>query len=98
MSRRWTDEELQAASEANKAAGFLSFPEFKVELGLRMLEGIMAEKKVSKAKLAEVLGVSRQNVSQVFKGTQYFTVRQIRTMAEMFSMTPEQVCECFALL
>jgi len=98
MSRRWTDEELQAASEANKAAGFLSFPEFKVELGLAMLQDIMKEHGCSKAKLAQALGVSRQSVSQVFKGTQYFTVKQIRTMAEMFSMTPEQVCECFALL
>ena len=98
MSRRWTDEELQAASEANKAAGFLSFPEFKVELGLAILDGIMKDHNCSKAKLAEALGVSRQSVSQVFKGTQYFTVKQIRVMAEMFSMTPEQVCECFALL
>lgn len=98
MSRRWTDEELQAASEANKAAGFLSFPEFKVELGLRILEGIMKEKNVSKAKLADALGVSRQNVSQVFKGTQYFTVRQIRTIAEYLDLDPVQVCECFALI
>lgn len=94
----WTDEELKAASEANKAAGFMSFPEFKVELGLRMLEDIMDEKKVSKAKLAEVLGVSRQNVSQVFKGTQYFTVRQIRTIAEHLDLDAVQVCECFALI
>lgn len=98
MSRRWTDEELQAASEANKAAGFLSFPEFKVELGLRILEDIMKEKNVSKAKLADALGVSRQNVSQVFKGTQYFTVRQIRTIAECLDLDPVQVCECFALI
>lgn len=94
----WTDEELKAASEANKAAGFMSFPEFKVELGLRMLEDIMAEKKVSKAKLAEVLGVSRQNVSQVFKGTQYFTVKQIRAIAEYLDLDAVQVCECFALI
>lgn len=98
MSATWTKEELQAASEAMKAQGYLSFPEFKVELGLAMLLDIMKEHHCSKAKLAEALGVSRQSVSQVFKGTQYFTVRQIRTMAEMFSMTPEQVCECFALL
>lgn len=96
--RKWTDEELKAASEANKAAGFMSFPEFKVELGLRMLEGIMKEKEVSKAKLAEVLGVSRQNVSQVFKGTQYFTVKQIRTIAEYLDLDAVQVCECFALI
>lgn len=94
----WTDEELKAASEANKAAGFMSFPEFKVELGLRMLEDIMDEKKASKAKLADVLGVSRQNVSQVFKGTQYFTVKQIRTIAEYLDLDAIQVCECFALI
>lgn len=96
--RKWTDEELKAASEANKAAGFMSFPDFKVELGLQMLEDLMKEKKLSKAKLADALGVSRQNVSQVFKGTQYFTVRQIRTIAELLQMDPVQVCECFALL
>ncbi len=94
----WTDEELKAASEANKAAGFMSFPDFKVELGLRMLEDIMKDKNVSKAKLAAALGVSRQNVSQVFKGTQYFTVRQIRTIAELLDLDPLQVCECFALI
>ena len=96
--REWTDEELKAASEANEAAGFMSFPEFKVELGLQLLEDLMEEKKLSKAKLADALGVSRQNVSQVFKGTQYFTVKQIRTIAELLQMDAVQVCECFALL
>lgn len=85
--RKWTDEELKAASDANEA----------VELGLAMLLDIMKEHHCSKAKLAEALGVSRQSVSQVFKGTQYFTVRQIRTMAGLFRMTPEEVCACFAL-
>lgn len=94
----WTDEELKAASDANKAARFMSFPEFKVKLGLRLLEDIMKEKEVSKGKLAEVLGVSRQNVSQVFKGTQYFTVRQIRTIAEYLDLDAIQVCDCFALI
>ena len=99
MSRRWTDEELQAASEANKAAGFLSFPEFKVELGLAILEeDFMKPHGYSRAKLAEALGTSRQNVSQIFKGTQYFTVKQIRVIAELFNMTAEDVCECFALI
>lgn len=73
-------------------------PNFKVDLGLYMLLNIMKSHNESKADLARLLGVTRQNVGQIFKGDQYFTVQQIRTIAEHYSMTPEQVCECFALL
>ena len=99
MSRRWTNDDVIAASEKLKEKGFMEFPDFKIELGLAILEeDIMKPRGYSRAKLAEALGTSRQNVSQIFKGTQYFTVKQIRVIAELFNMTAEEVCECFALI
>ena len=98
MSRDWTQEELQVTSEAMRKQGNLTFDEFKIAVGLQDLEDIMSKRGDSKKKLADAIGTSRQNVSQIFKGDQYFTVKQIRIIAKRYNMTPQEVCSVFALL
>lgn len=70
----------------------------QINRGLETLLQIMKDNHDSKTDLARFLGTSRQNVSQVFRGDQYFTVSQIRLIAARYNMTAEQVCTCFALL
>jgi hypothetical protein len=79
--RKWTDEELKAASDANEA----------VELGLAMLLDIMKERHCSKAKLAEAAAKAKvrayvnkyvkEDEEEMQEKTMWYAVQEERTDA-----------------
>ncbi len=72
-------------------------PAKELQFDLAALKAKMKQAGESGADVARILGVTRQNICEVFHGRQQFSLLQMKALAEHYGLSDTEIVDIFVL-